>query len=107
EIWQISIDDIKQQPIVGVGMQGLTTSDGTFTQAHNTFLQVAAETGLIGLYLYCRLFILPLQGQRRWRRDALLITFTLAVGGLAENTLRTGIFDYVAWVLLGLLLALK
>ena len=68
-IWQASLNMIKDKPLLGIGL-GVFPSvyldytppaadkDDIFAFAHNIFLQIAAEFGLIGLLLFLLAFAL-------------------------------------------------
>ena len=55
-IWSASIEQWKQSPIIGNGLGGLGDVLGTlhvnYDTAHNTYIHILAENGLIGLALY-------------------------------------------------------
>ena len=104
EIWDSALATIKESPLFGVGVFDLElrTPVLVYPTAHNTILQVAAETGLPGLLIYLRLFWAPIQRTRKQVRAAAIVLVSgLFVAGLAESTLRTGPYDFVAWLLVG------
>ncbi len=106
DIWEAATAAIREHPFTGVGIQSLTYGDGTYTMAHNVVLQVTAETGFIGLLLFLRAATYPLATSGgRLRRTAVLVAVALLVSGAAENTLRTREYDFVAWTVLGALVA--
>lgn len=108
EIWQAALDTVHDNPVAGVGLQNFTYAGGQYTMAHNTPLQVAAETGVVGLVLYLVTIGVALLGHRgAYRGTALLVATTLLVSGLAENTLRTREYDWAAWILLGAIVAVQ
>ena len=88
-IWHSSIEMIKDHPIMGVGFgefeqnyKGKYISDDAKERwqghAHNTYLQLWAETGVIGLTIYCALFgyILHWSWRRRSNHYAAMIFFS-------------------------------
>ncbi|MBR1579988.1 MAG: O-antigen ligase family protein [Selenomonadaceae bacterium] len=88
-IWRSSINMIKDHPIMGVGFgefeqnyKGKYISDDAKERwqghAHNTYLQLWAETGVIGLTIYCALFgyILRWSWRRRANHYAAMIFFS-------------------------------
>jgi len=74
ELWKRTVELIKEKPVFGVGLsnwkiemlklgnKGLVSEDNnTFYQRpHNDFLWIACESGLIGLLLYCSIFIIAI-----------------------------------------------
>ena len=109
EIWGSALTTIYDHPFFGVGVFDLQLQSETvvFPTAHNTFLQVAAETGIPGLLIYLRLLWEPIRcSHKQVRTVAILLVGGLVVAGMAEPTLRTGAYDYVAWLLLGSVVAL-
>jgi O-antigen ligase len=73
--WQIFLDN----PIFGVGLGAYELanaayapwlSDGGYKDTHNTYLNLAVETGLVGLVLWCALIVSTLRYARRSRRLA-------------------------------------
>ena len=60
-LWLVYTDVIKHYPIMGVGPENVGTS------AHNTFLQIGAYTGLVGLVIYVSIFIAGVIGLIRIR----------------------------------------
>ena len=88
-IWRSAIEMIKDHPIMGVGFgkfeeyyQREYISDEAKERwqghAHNTYLQLWAETGVIGLTIYCAMFgyILRWSWRRRGNRYAAMIFFS-------------------------------
>lgn len=109
EIWDSALATIKGSPLFGVGVFDLKLKSETivFPTAHDTILQVAAETGLPGLLIYLKLFWAPIAHTRHQVRTAALVLISgLFAAGFAEPTLRTGPYDFVAWLLLGSVVAL-
>ncbi len=55
-IWEASINEWKKTPIIGVGMGGLghvlSKAHVNFDSAHNTYIHILTEEGIIGLLLY-------------------------------------------------------
>lgn len=108
EIWQSAWRVISHAPLFGVGVFDLVlpTPYRIYPTAHDTFLQVAAETGIPGLFIYLWALTSPIRHIRgQLRLTAFVVVAGLLVAGVAEPTLRTGVYDYVAWLLLGTLAA--
>lgn len=64
-VWETSLEIVKENPIMGVGLGNyknvfLTYNDDTenfkLTHAYNSYLQFWSETGIFGLCLFCGLF---------------------------------------------------
>jgi len=96
--------------VFGVGVNDLHLQVGIlsdFPTAHNTILNVAAETGLPGLLIYLWLLCVPIAWSRKPLRPVgIVLIFGLLAAGLGEPTLRTGPYDLVAWLLVGSIVAL-
>jgi O-antigen ligase len=109
-IWKAALATILENPVFGVGVADLHLKIGAladFPTAHDTVLNVAAETGVPGLLIYLRLLFVPiLWCRKRLRRVGTVLIVGLLVAGLAEPTLRTGPYDLVAWLLVGSIVAL-
>jgi O-antigen ligase len=123
-IWKIASEMIKEHPITGVGRGGWqrevknvyypkykdkhTFTDSTFVHAHNVYLSILAETGLIGLLLFFALWggilwILVTNGLNLYRGS---FDFPLIVGTVASlcNLLVAGLFEHNFETLVVLLL---
>jgi O-antigen ligase len=110
DIWQVGLTMIKDRPLLGVGVGSFMAAQPSYINghmekkavaSHNSYVGVAAETGLIGLLLFLLLHIRSLQsaqsafrvGRRLGRRDLQGIAtategsiVTLMVGALSGNT---------------------
>jgi O-antigen ligase len=109
-IWKAALATIRENPVFGVGVADLHLQLGIlsdFPTAHDTFLNVAAETGVPGLLIYLWLLCVPIVwSHKRLRRVGIVLIFGLFAAGLGEPTLRTGPYDLVAWLLVGSIVAL-
>lgn len=132
-IYRNTVRMIQQHPVIGVGVntfmknyrfykespeyRNVVTSD--FIYAHNNFLHMAGETGLLGLGIFCWFLIVlfreNLAGQGRLR-DRYLALLSLAVvlclvafliNGLTESSLYYSKVAMIFWYLAGLSLAFK
>jgi O-antigen ligase len=91
-IWRAAVDFAGEHPVMGLGLgqfprlyASYPGSDGA-ENAHNFFLQVVAEAGLVGLAGLCTLLVsiaLALTSRSPRSRGAVRIVFGLAVGVLA------------------------
>ncbi|MBM3249780.1 MAG: O-antigen ligase family protein [Candidatus Omnitrophica bacterium] len=124
---------IKAHPFIGVGAntfmknyssykelpeyRGIVTSD--YMYAHNNFLHMAAEIGLVGLgiflWLLCQLFLALAAVYRRLKDDYLKVTLlsliaclvSFLVNGLTESSLYSSRLAVIFWYLAGFALGLK
>ena len=80
-LWQETVGVIKENPITGVGPEGLVRNDSLTDNLlpHNTYLQIAAYTGIVGLLLY--LAALFSFAKDRWRRIRRLEPMVLVAAG--------------------------
>jgi O-antigen ligase len=106
-LWRLARDTIVANPLTGIGPNSFRVGDLPY-QAHNMFLQVAVETGLIGLFLYLRVYLAALRGHRRGvtKTVAWRVLLGLTLSGMAEPTFRSIYYDAAAWTLLGVVVAL-
>lgn len=104
-IWRDTITMIRGQLLTGVGLGAFETSfpiysqgDGSLqvAQAHNDYLQLVAETGLVGVVLL--LWFLGIVWSQIWRglqvRDPLLAALALGSGGSLVGMMVHSIFDF-------------
>ncbi|MEA2495480.1 MAG: hypothetical protein QOJ29_3391 [Thermoleophilaceae bacterium] len=126
-IWAAAIDETEKHPFFGIGLNqfsevaarhGVTERGSPLENAHNVFLSLSVETGLIGLSLF--VLFLAAVGLRAARAAAFLpdaalrglalgLLATLAgflVQGLTANQLRDNLITGTFLVLSGMLVAL-
>jgi O-antigen ligase len=126
-IWATTVDLIEERPFFGVGLRQFYLAAGTHglyergepvENAHNTPLDIAAETGLIGGFAF-----LVFLGQLLWRalhaiasRDPLIGPLALGLGaallafllqGLTQSQLRVNVVAGTFFVVAGLITALS
>ena len=73
EIWKRGLKIMAENPIFGVGINGFTTAEGLshkdvggkWSTAHNSFIQIGAELGIMGLFLFCFIIWASLNGMRK------------------------------------------
>ncbi len=73
EIWKRGLKIMAGHPIFGVGIDGFTTAEGLshkdiggkWSTAHNSFIQIGAELGFIGLILFCYIIWTSLKGIKK------------------------------------------
>lgn len=110
ELWGIAVDLVAQRPVTG---WGLATSRGIFYDAvglggaHNAFVNVAVDGGLVGLTLWIAFVVAIGWGIRRLQksghRDAPMLAglgTTLMVNGLTVEGVGSGIGMSALWLLL-------
>ena len=104
-IWRDTMTMIRAHLVTGVGLGAFETSfpiysqgDGSLqvAQAHNDYLQLVAETGLVGVVLL--LWFLGLFWSQIWRglraSDPLLAALALGSGGSIVGMMVHSIFDF-------------
>jgi O-antigen ligase len=109
DIWQAGLTLVSEHPILGVGSgafpQAVEPILGMQRVAHNTFLSVLAENGIVGLALFCLIGFLCILSALRMRaleRKVWLILLGSWVVGVFFFTYE---FQHVTWLLLGLSIA--
>jgi len=131
-IYRNTLNMISQHPFIGVGINNFSKSYGKYKlasveaqsktpdsiYAHNNFLQLAGETGLLGLGIF--LFFLFFVLKTCWsvfkkNKDVFLKAFSISVfaaitayliNGLTETSLYHSRLVMIFWFLIGLALAL-
>lgn len=72
EFWQLALESWASAPILG---HGVASYYATYRDAaHNSYLQVAAENGLVGVLLYLSVFALPYFGVGATQQQHRLVT---------------------------------
>jgi O-antigen ligase len=103
ELWSRAGEVAVQHPFVGIGRGNWEAVSGSPTLPHNTFLSIAAHTGLAGLALFLApVVVWVARGLRRpsCRRWAIAVLVGLA-GGVAVSLDNFRLF----WLAVGLLVA--
>lgn len=73
EIWKRGLKMVAENPILGVGINGFTTAEGLshkdiggkWSTAHNSFIQMGGELGVMGLILFCYIIWTSLKGIKK------------------------------------------
>ena len=116
-LWAIAIKQFAAHPILGTGAttfsffsadsQAVATSrgdDGEGLPAHNTYLSILSETGLIGFFLFALLFIVACRAawlqEDRMRRNAFIAAVVAMLVGISTLTYENNIG---IWLLLTLI----
>ncbi len=108
-IWKEGLDMFQQRPFLGVGTGGymniVAPIQGERRVAHNVFLSILVELGIIGLALFVLMMAVLLVSVRHMKKDErlmwVLLLSTFLVGGFFlswEHTKQT-------WLIMGLLAA--
>jgi len=121
--WKNAVSIIRSSPVCGTGFNTYTRiikrnpDKNTWWYAHNCYLQLAAETGLLGLGCFLwMVFVLLRHGLDHCRKMNGLWLLTILQGILAgligylvqsffDNTFYTSQLGLLMWILIGLLVA--
>jgi len=105
-IWGASIKQWQKTPIVGSGVGGLiyvlNESYVLFSSAHNTFIQVLTEMGIVGLLLYLLILLSIVYYILKSPEDKVFLLFLLLVSLTTQLTMNT-LYDKETWFLLTML----
>ena len=119
ELWNICLKMIKQHPLLGNGIGTFMAqfkeycSTRGISYAHNCFLQLWAEAGLIGIALFVFFIFITLKGAilnyKARQNHILLILFCAIVSYLSSSFFDTSLFSsqlaFLFWALMGLTVA--
>jgi O-antigen ligase len=79
EYWRVAVEDAAQHPALGSGAGSFDnfwfqhrTIPANVHDAHNLYLEVLAELGLVGFLLLCLVLVPPLVAARRARNQELV-----------------------------------
>lgn len=88
-IWRASLDVFEKHPLIGIGTNAFASSTDLDKAAHNTYLSILVEVGLIGFILFLILVVIivynTLAQPKHFRQFWLAILMVLAVGILTLN----------------------
>jgi O-antigen ligase len=78
EIWKRGLKIMAEHPIFGVGIDGFATAEGLshkdvggkWSTAHNSFIQMGAELGFMGLILFCYIIWASMKGIKKVVKSA-------------------------------------
>ena len=65
DYWKLSLEIIKDNPVIGVGMGGFSSYHKVEVYPHNIMLEFAVEGGVVGLLVLCSLFVVIFQSSYR------------------------------------------
>jgi len=122
-VWQSALPMIKQRPLQGYGLASFIPMSekfldvGSNIQAHNAYLEVLFETGILGLLSFVLLFLAPLiifyQNMRKSVIQNQAKIWAILVGYLigymvicsADNLCFYLVFNWYVWFFVGLMMA--
>lgn len=89
DIWARAIEMIQERPLLGYGSGAFNVASGMGKQAHNVYLAVTAESGLIGLGLFVSILILVINDAIHMpKKQARLWLTLLLIWGIGSLTLN-------------------
>lgn len=113
QLWSEAIREFRKKPVAGVGLRGVALEFKTsvpggnrpWSEAHNAYLQVTLERGLIGLALLIWILIsawriiwaLPLP----WRWASVAIFSVFLIAGLTESWMKDKEIGMIFWAFMG------
>jgi probable O-glycosylation ligase (exosortase A-associated) len=126
EVWKAGLRIFLDNPVLGVGISNFTTAEGLhktipgrWTTAHNSFIQIGVELGIIGIFLFVFLTLGTVLKMRRlqklWEgkegfKDFLWLTYAIETGMVGYIVcgffLSQAYFDYLYFIL-GLSVAMQ
>ena len=106
-IWRASLEEWEKAPIIGRGIGSLanvlSSSHVEYGSAHNTFIQVLTENGIIGLTLYLLIiFSIIVTAFNVPENDRVFLLSLLLVALICQLTMNT-LFDKESWFVLTML----
>lgn len=120
-MWQSAVNMIKDHPIMGVGLGKYEkqyqenyilpeAKERNQSHAHNCYLQFWAETGLVGVTLFCAIFFYILKwawerSENLYGRLLFFSTLALMIYGLSDYTFSGYSAMRVYWFLFGICVA--
>ena len=128
QLWKSSLDLVKHRPVVGHGLGSFESYSADFftldkkhertgggTPAHNAYLELLFETGVVGLSAYLAIFFVILRrfwGQVKSKVPGVsteaTILFCYTIGyltiGISDNTLYYLAFNWYFWFFIALIL---
>ena len=125
-MWTQALDLLRAHPLTGIGMGGYPyvapyappyspqAPGMIFPHAHNVFLQVALDTGIVGLIGFAGMLLLAMHAAWRAQRDRFAYPLTLALlasfAVIVLHSLGDGVFwnlkaQWLLWILYGIAFA--
>jgi O-antigen ligase len=104
QLWKGSFAIFLKHPYIGIGSDALSAPDQLGSFAHNTFLSIMAELGLVGLFLFlCSLLIVIYQALRQPKQYSFLWITVIAIWLMGVSTL-TWEYTKSTWFYLNLVI---
>lgn len=112
-LWNAAREQFHERPLTGQGIRGMklliqepgATAPRYWTEAHNIFLQVAVEHGLIGFGIFIWMLVLCFRvaflAPPGWREAGLAALTGLIIAGLTESWVKDGEIVMIFWALMG------
>jgi len=109
-IWPVAINTFLQHPLIGIGIGSfsLITENvlGYKIVAHNTWLSVAAELGLVGLIIFCSMNIFMVLSFMRTKGLMQLFGCSLVAAWFINASMGTDTYSKTTWMVYALVSAL-
>jgi O-antigen ligase len=102
DIWGAGISALSEHPILGIGSGTFRTGVKLGKEAHNSFLSVLVEVGMIGFVLFAAIFAIAVyeaMQQPRWDSIFWLTVLLVWTLGLSVHTWEQ---EKITWLFLGL-----
>jgi len=68
DYWKLSLEIIKDNPVIGVGIGGFSSYHKIEVYPHNIILEFAVEGGTVGLLVLCSLFVVMFKSSYRFSK---------------------------------------
>ncbi len=108
DMWVQGFEMLRYYPLFGIGMGNYANYTGSLI-AHNSFIQIMGETGVIGLFAWVSLLYLTFKGLNKARKeteDEQLLMYLTAIYYALIGYLFTSVFITTEFVLLYLLIGI-
>jgi O-antigen ligase len=79
-IASFALEVAKEHPLTGIGLENLKFIMPQRLDAHNAYLNILAELGIVGLTLFCLILFYPVYGYSKIFRDIKFSTDTISKG---------------------------
>jgi len=106
-IWGAALDQWKKSPVIGNGIGSLyfilNSSHVEYSSAHNTYIQILTEDGLIGLVLYLSIIMSIFYYIFKAPVDERMFLLSLFLVSLLSQLTMNSLFDKETWFVLTML----
>jgi O-antigen ligase len=109
ELWLLGMECWRTSPVTGVGagafVDAVVAKGSRSLVAHNTFVSILVETGIVGMGLMLAVWLLL--AQKVWQLPRMERQFWLAIGCVSIVTWITGCREYakITWLIYALIIA--